>query len=96
MNFPSIEYISALIALISALSALLGGWVGTLLKKENRLTSIETKIDGLKESAKETDDKLDALKLNIDKIALIYLRTPKAIAEEEERQKEREKNKLSD
>lgn len=83
MELPSIEQQTAIVGLIIAIGTLLGTILSFFLAREKRLTKIETKLDKLVE--------------DLDKIAFIYLKTPKSIALEEIRkEKERlEKEKLS-
>jgi len=68
---------------LGILCTALGAVIGFLLKKENRLTRIETKLDDLI--------------LEVGDMAFKYLQTPRSIAEEPERNKKRRnKNKISD
>lgn len=76
MELPTVEQQTAIVGLITAIGTMLGTILAFFLAREKRLTRIETKLDLL------VDD--------VDKIALRYLKTPKALALEKERlEKER-------
>lgn len=83
MELPSVEQQTAIVGLITAIGTMLGTILAFFLAREKRLTRIETKIDELIK--------------DLDKIAFIYLKTPKSIALEEIRkEKERlEKEKVN-